>query len=278
MITIPPLSKRIVILTGADVRHTFFRKYLANYPGITVLRSYLENSEDLPESVADNSEEADLAARHLAARKQSEHDFFDLYNAAVPDRSMPKAIERGSMNNHAFYEEIAGLKADLVITYGSSIIKYPLLSGFKERMIHIHMGLLPFSQGEATNFRPLENARPEYVGATFMLRNSGIDPGEMLHQIRPVITWGDTPAAIINRLVKEMTETLARLIVHFDRLKKLPQPEKQTGSPVLQQKEFSAESISQVYQQFADGLIDTFLKEKKERLEKLPLLQNPVLK
>ncbi len=278
MATIPPLSKRIVLLTGTNIRHTFFRKYLANYPGISVLRSYLETSEDLPNFVTDIGKEETLVARHLAARKQSEHDFFDLYIASVPDRSMPKVIERGSMNNHAFYEEIAALKADLVITYDSSIIKYPLLSGFKERLIHVHLGLLPFYQGAATNYQPLVNTEPEYVGATFVLINSGIDPGEIIHQIRPVITWGDTPSAIGNRLAKETTETLARLVIHFDRLKKLPQPEKEAGNRLYQQKDFSSEALAQVYQRFTDGLIDTFLKEKEERLEKVPLLQNPVLR
>ncbi|MCA1480765.1 formyl transferase, partial [Bradyrhizobium sp. NBAIM08] len=184
----------------------------------------------------------------------------------------------GSINNHAFYEEILALKPDLIITYGCSIIKYPLLSGFKEHIINVHLGLSPYYRGAATNFWPLVNKEPEYVGATFMYIDAGIDTGEIIHQIRPRITWGDTPSSIGNRLIKDMTETFARLVVYFDKLKKLPPPEKGGSSRLYHKKDYSLAAVEQLYRHFNSGLIENYLHEKEERLAKAPILVNPVLK
>ena len=39
------VMKRIVILTGSELRHTFFRTALGNEAGIEVLRTYCEGLE-----------------------------------------------------------------------------------------------------------------------------------------------------------------------------------------------------------------------------------------
>ena len=75
-----------------------------------------------------------------------------------------------------------------------------------------------------------------------------------------------------------MTETFARLVVHFDKLKKLPQPEKGANSRFYRKKDYSLTAVEQLYQHFNSGLIAHYLHEKEERLAKVPIVVNPVLK
>ena len=102
--------------------------------------------------------------------------------------------------------------------YGCSIIQEPLLSVFDGRFVNVHLGLSPYYRGSGTNFWPLVNKEPEFVGATFMHIDSGIDTGEIIHQIRADYFWGDTPSSIGNRLILKMSATLKDLILNFDNL------------------------------------------------------------
>ena len=68
---------RIIILTGGETRHEFFRKYISNDPRINVLSTYAEGLENSLETrVRENSESSQLQRHHIAARSQSENDFF----------------------------------------------------------------------------------------------------------------------------------------------------------------------------------------------------------
>jgi methionyl-tRNA formyltransferase len=78
--------------------------------------------------------------------------------------------------------------------------------------------LSPYYRGSGTNFFPFVNNEPEYVGATFMYIDEGIDTGEIIHQIRPTIFLGDTIHHVGNRLIKEMAIVCEKLIISFNQL------------------------------------------------------------
>ena len=62
----------IIILTGSELRHTFFRKSVANADGIEVLRSYCEGNEGTISEIysKNNDPQANLERVHLAAHGQ----------------------------------------------------------------------------------------------------------------------------------------------------------------------------------------------------------------
>src|SRR5690606_10372264 len=103
-----------------------------------------------------------------------------------------------------------------------SLIREPLLSAFQGRFLNVHLGLSPYYRGSGTNFWPLVNGEPEFVGATFMHIDAGVDTGEVIHQIRARIFPGDTPHQIGNRLIADMARVYAALIRDFDRLERMP--------------------------------------------------------
>lgn len=69
--------KRSVILTGAELRHDFFRTALAASPHLHVLNSYCENREnDLQHQVEADPPSNSLRLQHLEKRAESEQFYF----------------------------------------------------------------------------------------------------------------------------------------------------------------------------------------------------------
>ncbi len=68
----------IVILTGGELRHTYFRIGMAMQPGVRVLASFCEGAEKSLTAQYTNSGnyDEDIRASHIAGRLQTETDFF----------------------------------------------------------------------------------------------------------------------------------------------------------------------------------------------------------
>ncbi|MGK4569286.1 formyltransferase family protein [Flavobacterium sp. 3HN19-14] len=210
--------KKIIILTSNELRHDFFRKFIAAEPGIMVLKSYCEVPKASIQQEIGNTEESNLRQQHLALREQTEIDFFEVFCKKITDRSNSEFIEKGQINSSEKINEIINLNPDVIIAYGCSIIDAPLINHFKDRFVNIHLGLSPYYRGSGTNFFPFINNEIQCVGVTFMHINNEIDAGAIIHQIRPEIIHGDTIHQIGNRLIKKMAAICTALILNFDDL------------------------------------------------------------
>ena len=269
--------KRIVILTSGELRHSFFRKYLALQPEIEVVQSYCETTEKNLVARIENTSENQLRYAHLEARSQSEKDFFELFVSHTDDTSNPVSIPKGSINDADRVAEIIKLNPDVIISYGCSIIKPALIAAFSGKFINIHLGLSPYYRGSGTNFWPFVNGAPEYCGVTFMYIDAGIDTGAILHQIRPEMFPSDTFHGICNRLLVQMTEVAGGLLSHFDDLEPLPQPSHSVSDKVYTNAMFTEESVDKMHTLFRESGIEKYIEERAMRHEKAPILQNPVL-
>ena len=297
---VPP--RKVVILTGSELRHRFFRKALALIPGIEVLRSYGEGTEKSlrtlvearagacggvearpgarggVETPADQAGgEADLELAHLAARERSEEDFFGPFVELAPDRSHPLHLPKGAINEVEHTAAITELRPDLLLAYGCSIVREPLLGAFPGRFLNAHLGLSPYYRGSGTNFWPLVNGEPEYVGATFMFIDAGIDTGEVIHQIRARVFPGDTPHSIGNRLIADMTPVYGEIVRRFDELVPLPPLPAPAQARFYRKQHFTADATGTLYRRFAEGLVERYLAERRQRWAKAPILENPAL-
>ena len=165
-----------------------------------------------------------LEIQHVEARTQSEIDFFSDYIESCEDKSNPKLIRKGEINDEAIVNEIVAMNPDLLVCYGSSLIKSDLLTKFQGRFLNVHLGLSPYYRGSGTNVWPLINLEPDMVGATFMYIDAGIDTGKIIHQIRADVYLGDSPHTIGNRLIRKMTLTYAVIVCNFRNLESEKQP------------------------------------------------------
>lgn len=260
---------KIVILTGSEIRHEYFRKKLAINEQISVLASYCEGDEkSLTNRIQQNAKSSQLEMQHVEARKQSEIDFFSDFIGWGEDKSNPKFIKKGAINDENIVSEIVAMNPDLLVCYGSSIIKSDLLTKFEKKFINVHLGLSPYYRGSGTNVWPLINLEPDMVGATFMYIDAGIDTGEIIHQIRADIFLGDSPHSIGNRLIRKMTSYYVKIICNFSKLEREEQPVNE--GKLYYQKDFTTESCRQLYFNFEQGMIENYINSLKQ----LPYIVN----
>ena len=249
---------KIIILTGSETRHEYFRKTLASDGRFQVLASYCEGAEQSLEArTKANPQASTRELQHAAARRQAEADFFGAATDALPDNAPAHSIPKGAINDDAIVEAIIDQAPDLLVCYGASLIKSRLLGVFEGRFVNVHLGLSPYYRGSGTNVWPLINREPALVGATFMQIDPGIDTGAIIHQIQADIVLGDSPHSIGNRLIAKMTRTTAELVTRYDTLSAMPQPT--TEGRLYRQRDFDQQACERLYRNFRDGMIEAFL-------------------
>lgn len=254
---------KVIILTGSETRHNFFRIKFGSDKRFKVLASYCEgNQKSLANRTKESSESSKLEFQHVDARSQSEKDFFQLFLKNTIDHSEPKFIQKGSINNKEIVKEIINLNPDVLVCYGSSLIKSELIDIYKGRFLNVHLGLSPYYRGSGTNVWPLINKEPEMVGATFMYIDPGIDTGAIIHQIRADIFLGDGPHSIGNRLIRKMTSTYADIIANFDNLSQ--EDEISIEGRLYFQKDFNSYACLKLYKNFQNGMIEKYLNSQKD--------------
>lgn len=270
--------KKVVILTGSELRHSFFRKAFGLNSGIDVLKSYCEFTSGCLAKVIDNEScGASVQIKHLEKRSLSETDFFGSFVEYTPDLSNPEFVAYGAINADTNVQEIIALNPDVIVSYGCSLIKEPLVKAFEGRFVNVHLGLSPYYRGGGTNFWPLVNKEPEYVGATFMHIDLGVDTGDIIHQIRARCFADDNTHQIGNRLISDMAGVFMELIINFDNLEKMIQPERSESDRYYRSRDFTPEATHTVYQNFDAGMVKEYLHDYEERVRNVPLVVNPVL-
>lgn len=266
---------KVVCLTGSELRHTYFKMGLANAEGLTVLRTYCEGTEQSLSNYVDNEKKrASIQYDHISKRELSEQDFFGGFVELSSDRSLSSYIPKGEINDPRHEREITHLAPDLLVCYGCSLIKEPLLSRFKDRILNVHLGLSPYYRGAGTNFHALVNGEFQCVGATFMYIDAGIDTGEIIHQIRARIYPGDSPHQIGNRLIADMVSCYIKIIRNFDTLIRLPQPMKTSNNRMYYRKDFTPERVQKLYEIFGSGAIERYLQDQNRLRSESPIIEN----
>lgn len=250
--------KRIVILTGNELRHQYFRLKVSSTEDICVLATYCESDEkSLKNRTNADPDSSELQKLHVVAREQAEKDFFQEAVNNLEDNSKFKVISKGSVNDENVVREIKALSPDLLVCYGSSLIKSSLLNDFEGRFLNVHLGLSPYYRGSGTNVWPLINGEPFMVGATFMYIDAGIDTGKIIHQIRGDILIGDSPHSVGNRLIKKMTAAYCEIIRKFDSLSD-PVQQVDEGSLYFR-KDFDSDACDQLYEMCQSKMIYEYL-------------------
>mgnify|MGYP006131435239 CR=1 FL=1 len=268
------MNKRIVLLTGSELRHDFFRKFIASANNIDVILSYCESIKN---SIIElkNNENKDyyLRRKHLISREQVEKEFFEDFCKNIEDKSNPIQIEKGMINSLSNVNNIIKSKPDLIISYGCSIIKSNLLDFYKGRFINIHLGLSPYYRGSGTNFWPFVNNELQFIGTTFMYIDSGIDTGKIIHQIRANIVKGDDIHLIGNRLIKDSIHECIKLIEQFDDLKIMPQLASKIQR-LYKKKHFDEKSVKQAYINISKDIVGDYINNKKIIDKSYPIITN----
>jgi phosphoribosylglycinamide formyltransferase 1 len=260
-----------VVLTSTFPRHHFVVNRLTE--ALDLLGVWQEEKSFKPERYAETSEDEMVIARHFRDRDASEARYFaDDHRMRLDARSICRAVAPGGCNELGEIETMRRLAPDVVLVFGTGILKRALIDAFDGRILNLHLGLSPYYRGAGTNFWPLVNREPEYVGATIHCLDAGIDTGPIIAHVRPDIRKGDDPHDIGNRTIIAAVAVFreAAAAHHGPGLATVPQS---GAGRLYQRKQFGADAVRQLRRQFETGMIDEYLQNKAARDARLELVE-----
>jgi phosphoribosylglycinamide formyltransferase 1 len=265
---------KVAILTADELRHEFFRKAINSFEEIDVCCCICESKGGYPGvTTHDGMELRTKERRHVEQRRQTEIDFFDLYVKSHSEAATTLKVEKDAINLDPRLQDILRqARPDLIVSYGCSIIREPVISWYPKRFINVHLGLSPYYRGSGTNFWPLANGEPSFVGVTYMQIDPGIDTGPILHQLRPNIFEFDNVHSIGNRLIKSMTFELNEVLKRLPEIQAIPQWSVSNGK-FYRRRDFSRHSVDKMERNFADGMLTRYLDRKLEIDAGNPIVQ-----
>ena len=268
---------RIGILTSIETRHRYFvRAIRSRFRVVAVVYEETGYSPAHVQPTNLTAEEAQVVAEHFAERSRQEQAFFGQAAEFVEadDQCAVRRLPPGTLNTPetlAFFEDVA---ADTVVVYGTNLVKPPLLNHWPGRMINLHLGLSPYYRGTATNFYPLLNEEPEYVGATIHLLDAGVDSGPILRHARPRIQAGDMPHTIGCKAILAGIEALVAVLSDLDRGRVVPVPQWQVpGARFYRRRDYHPRQVVELYRKIDAGLIRRYVARAGEVAPNVRLVQ-----
>lgn len=257
---------RAIVLTSTMQRHQYVANVLASR--LEVACVWQEEKSFQPLKYAGSAAEAAVIDRHFAARDRSEAEYFaDHATVHAPARRLPP----GGVNDPAEIAAMRALAPDVVLVFGTGLLKTPIIDTFPGNILNIHLGLSPYYRGAGTNFWPLVNGEPEYCGATIHFLDAGVDTGPMIAHVRPAITHGDGPHDIGNKTILAAAAALADAALAHAAAPLHGVPQVGEGR-VYRRADFSAAAVERLYANVAGGMIDDYLAHRAQRDSRLRLV------
>ncbi|MGK7873252.1 MAG: formyl transferase [Xenococcaceae cyanobacterium] len=261
---------RAILLTSTFLRHQF----VINYLGVRVdlVGVWQEEKSFRPERYAQTDEDRQIIEEHFAARDASEEAYFSEHRELrLKPETVHRQLEPGQINDLQEAALMVDLAPDVVLVFGTGILKESIIAPFDGKIINIHLGVSPYYRGAGTNFWPLVNRQPEYVGATIHYIDAGIDTGPIIAHTRPEIEVGDGAHDIGNKTIQAAAAMLAEAALAHSRGGVESLLQNQHGK-LYQRKDFNANAVKKLYHNFETGMIEEYLNNKTERDAKLELV------
>jgi folate-dependent phosphoribosylglycinamide formyltransferase PurN len=262
---------KAILLTSTFRRHQHVANYLATRCD---LRGVWQEAKTFqPERYAQSADDDLVIRRHFDARDVSESEYFrDDAQLRLSSGALHRRVAANGCNLESELEAMRALAPDLVFVFGTGILRAPLLSAFDGCLINIHLGVSPYYRGAGTNFWPLVNREPEYVGATIHYLDAGVDSGPIIAHARPDIAAADGPHDLGNKTIVAAARLLADAAeAHLQgRIKPIPQ---MGCGRVYQRKHFTADAVRRLYRNFQTGMLEEYIADRARRDAALDLVE-----
>lgn len=264
------LVKKIITISGSEIRHKFLSAYLNNDKNIKVILSVEEEVKKLQEDkiLIKNK----LFKKHVKSRHLVENRYFKKYIKRDKKYNIVK-VAKGYCDSNQTIKYLKSLKPDFIITFGCSIINKKFINSFKNKIINIHLGLSPYYRGSGTNFFPFLYNELQFLGSTIMIMDKGIDTGKIITQIRPNLEEKDNIHTAGNKIIFETIKTLKKILVSRKKIKPTRIKTKYK-TRVFKNKDFNIKSLKKAQTNLNQGIIKNYLRQKKKFEKKYKIIIN----
>jgi methionyl-tRNA formyltransferase len=262
-------ERRVVLMTGNQRRHRWVAATLARETNLVGIVSeaklpVVRKPEALPASDLETIE------RHLAERDEVERRLLGEIEY-FPDTAV-RALPRGETNSPETFEWVRRLAPEVIVLYGTGIIRPPLLDHYADNMINVHLGLSPYYRGSGTNFWPLVYREPECVGATIHLAVQDVDAGGILAQVRPDVVVTDRAHELGTRTIMAAFIRLPEIVERYIAGEIQPQAQDLSLGRVFKRKDFNADAVRTMWRNFDDGMMAAYLSDVEGRRAQFPII------
>ena len=252
---------KIVILTSNSLRHKFLANTLSQHCEDTLIIS-----ECRPQTLSsDDSKNYTEIDNHFMLRDETEKSFFPNDNYFIP-KTLPIVYKQ--VNSPYVYQVIKNFKPDILIVFGSSIIKEPLISLLPAgHIINLHLGISPYYRGSGTNFWPFVNNELEYLGSTILHLDAGIDTGDIICHVRPKIDFNDNVHTVGCKIIKSSVESLIKIIKLLNDGKKLNRVKQwDVNDRYYKTKDFDEIALSKYKNNLKNEMIKNYLQSEDKNI------------
>jgi methionyl-tRNA formyltransferase len=266
------MEMRFVLLTGNDLRHKFVASRLAESVNLVgVVSEAKASTVGQPDLLS--QADRDVIRSHFAERDEVERRLMGDHKN-FPDTRVLQ-IENKAVNTPEAFDWVQSLAPDVVILYGTSIIKPPMLDFYEGRMINIHLGLSPYYRGSGTNFWPLVNREPECVGATIHLAVARVDAGAILAQVRPAAEAADRAHELGTKTIMETIDALPGVVSLYLGGEIAPKPQDLSLGRVFKNRDFNADAVRTMWGHLETGMMSEYLARAEARRRQYPIVELP---
>jgi folate-dependent phosphoribosylglycinamide formyltransferase PurN len=194
--------------------------------------------------------------RHFSNRAKAEQRFFG--DQSVPD-CPTHVVGRDGLNTRESADFLTSIDPDVVLIFGSGLVKEPLYSSLPPQTINLHLGISPRYRGAATLFWPFYFLEPPYAGTTFHYIVAEPDAGDVIHQVVPELDVTDGIHDVACKAVVASAQAALELLRILDdkgRWERFSQ--RGTGRNFLAS-DFKPEHLRVIYNIFDDDMVRHYL-------------------
>ncbi len=182
----------IALFTGTAYRHIYYANEIIKTGKVVLhIKEHRSNLITDEVKVLSSKNDGQLLDRHSEDRLQKEEEYFLPSGSTCIRAPQVVEVESSELNSNKVIEALKKAQPDIVLVYGTGLLKKELLSLMPYNTINLHAGLSPIYKGAATLYWPIYFVEPQSVGFTFHLIDEKIDHGLIIHQNRPKIERDD---------------------------------------------------------------------------------------
>ncbi len=205
--------------------------------------------------------DAENFQRHFTDRAAAEKKYFGAAKAEEVFAGMPvRYCDLQTINTNETAAFVKECDPDVILIFGVTLIKEPLLSVLPADRINIHMGLSPWYRGAATLFWPFYNMQPQYAGSTIHQIVPKADAGAIIHQVVPTLEKGDGVHDVGAKVVLQSTKELIALFQEREKSGRFEEVEQRTSGRLYREGDFRPEHLRVIYDLFDNDMVDVYLR------------------
>ncbi|MFH2104558.1 MAG: formyltransferase family protein [Chloroflexota bacterium] len=241
---------------GSHPRHLYYINTIAKeYPLAGAIVEIRENLMPQPPDGLEGMDRENFI-RHFSNREKAEEHYFG--KQSFPDCPMHK-VSHDALNTQSSIEFLDSVNPDIVLIFGSGMVRDPLFSALPKHAVNLHLGLSPRYRGSATLFWPFYFMEPPCAGSTFHYIVSEPDAGEIIHQVVPGLHMDDGIHDVACKVVVQSAQDAIALLGIFDTKGGwVTRKQKATGKNFLAS-DFIPEHLRVIYNVFNDDMVREYL-------------------